>query len=97
MTTAPVSETSTTSNTQHDDTQLRQDRDGTAYMALYLTPYGFAWDGDSDHQVEVCHGGMGEPVRWRFDPPGDLFLAESVVEVLDAFNAACHAWLGESE
>lgn len=42
---------------------MRQDDDGTPYFAFYdpESQFGFMWDGKAP-VIEVCHGGMGEPV-----------------------------------
>lgn len=39
----------------------RLDADGRAYLAVYLAPFAFVWDGRAAY-VEIAHGGMGEPV-----------------------------------
>ena len=74
--------------------EQRQDNDGQVYLAYYVAPFGFVWDGKADH-IEVCHGGMGEPVveRIPFDPGTILGLRTA----MQKFENACDRWIHDDE
>lgn len=78
------------------DTHARQDANGTVYLAYYVPEHhaGFCWSGDPSQPVEVCYGGMGEPVVDTFTMPARLldfpgYLAE--------FKRQCDAFLTNQE
>jgi hypothetical protein len=64
----------------------RQDDDGNVYLAYYVAPYGFCWDLRSPH-LEVCMGGMGEPVvdTVPIAPPAPL----TMLATTDYFKRLC--------
>lgn len=75
---------------------LRQDADGSPYLGFFDpdTQLGFCWSGDFDQDVEVCHGGMGEPIIDRFRLP-DIHRtrgADSLRRTFLAFQRECEAW-----
>lgn len=77
-------------DTAPTDLHTRADRDGQAYIAYYdpESTYGFAWSGG---KIEVCLGGMGEPVVECFDVPGVLLSLRDPLSVLDGFRDYCRA------
>jgi hypothetical protein len=55
-----------------NEMQPRQDIDGAAYIGYFINELqlGFTWNASRGHEIDVCHGGMGEPTftRISFDP-----------------------------
>jgi hypothetical protein len=67
--------------------------DGVPHFTYYTHEYSFVWDGLDSH-IEVCPGGYGEPVRWRFRAPY-ISSSASPAATLGAFGRACDDWIKE--
>lgn len=85
-------------------THMRQDADGSPYLGFFDrdTQLGFCWSGDFDQDVEVCHGGMGEPIIATFPLP-DIQRAKrtdgdnSLRRTFLAFKRECEMWVGRRD
>ena len=81
-----------------------QSRDGRPHLAYYIRQLtlSFVWSGEPGEDVEVCHGGYGEPPAATFPPSyieqaTGLKLAQmcDAHVLLAAFKQACDRWTSE--
>ena len=77
------------------DRRPRQDADGTVYLGYFVPEHsaGFTWSGDPHQPVEVCYGGMGEPVVDTFMMPARLL---DLAGYLAEFKRQCDAFLAHA-
>ena len=73
----------------------RQDADGTVYLAYYVAPYGFVWDGYTSF-IEVCQGGMGEPITATIQAP-ERVARMTATDMVEQFHQRCLEFLSEEE
>lgn len=79
------------------ETTMRQDANGRPYLAYFTEGYGFCWSGDLQQPVEVCYGGMGEPVMDTFEPDFEGKVDPNPFGILRHFQYLCDRYLEEIE